>query len=59
MRLVDEDVVNAQLVEDEPVVFLVLGEQVFEFRLASCFLLFDGLNEIAAGAGGVLAGTVG
>ena len=29
LRLVDEDVVDAELVEHQPVVFLLLGEQVF------------------------------
>ena len=35
MRLVDEDVIDAQLVEDQPVVLLVLGQQVFQPLLAA------------------------
>ena len=35
MRLVDEDVIDAEFVEDQPVILLVLGEQVFQaFGLA-------------------------
>ena len=34
---VDEEMVNAKLVKDKPVVFLVFGEQVFEPRLAAAF----------------------
>ena len=30
MRLVDEDVIDAQFVEDQAVILLVLGEQVLE-----------------------------
>ena len=30
MRLVDEDVIDAEFVEDQPVILLVLGEQVFQ-----------------------------
>ena len=30
MCLIDEDVIHAQLVEDQPVIFLVLGQQVLE-----------------------------
>ena len=39
--LVDEDVVDAQLVEDQPVVLLVLGQQVLELLLAAGLLLLD------------------
>ena len=35
MRLVDEDVIDAQLVEHQPVVLLVLGQQVFQPLLAA------------------------
>ena len=48
--LVDEDVIDAQFVEDQPVVLLVLGQQVFQLLLAGGFLLFDGLDEVAVGA---------
>ena len=34
MGLVDEDVIDAQVVEHQPVVFLVPGEQVFQPLLA-------------------------
>ena len=30
MRLVDEDVIDAEFIEDQPVILLVLGEQVFQ-----------------------------
>ena len=56
--LVDEDVIDAQLVEHQPVVLLVLGEQVFQALLALGLLLLDGLDEVAVGAGRVLAGPV-
>ena len=35
MGLVDEDVIDAELVEDQPVVLLVLGEQILEPFLAA------------------------
>ena len=50
MRLVDEDMIDAQLVEHQPVVLLVLGQQVFQPLLAAGFLLLDGLDEVAAAA---------
>ena len=58
MRLVDEDMVDAQLIEDEPVIFLVLGEQVFQPRFAFGFLLLDGLDEVAVRVGGLGTGAV-
>ena len=57
MRLVDEDVIDAEFVEDQPVILLVLGEQVFQAFLPRGFLLLDGLDEVAVGSlgAGVLA----
>ena len=49
MRLVDEDVIDAKFIEHEPVVLLVLGEQVLEAFGSGGFLLLDGLDEIAVG----------
>ena len=48
MGLVDEDVIDAQLVEHQPVILLVLGEQVFQPLLAAGLLLLDGLDDVAA-----------
>ena len=45
--LVDEQVIDAQLVEDQPVVLLVLGQQVLQPFLAFGLLLLDGLDEVA------------
>ena len=58
MRLVDEDVIDAQLVEHQPVILLVLGQQVFQPFLAGGLLLLDGLDDVAAAAAGVGAGAV-
>src|SRR5579859_6205493 len=57
MRLVDEDVIDTELVEDEAVILLVASEQILEAFLPRRFLFLDGLNEVAIGApvGGVLA----
>jgi hypothetical protein len=52
--LVDEQVVDPQLVEDEPVVLLVLGQELLQPLLASGFLLLDGLDDVAVGTGGIL-----
>ena len=49
MRLVDEDVIDAQFVEHQPVVLLVLGQQILEPFRAGGLLLLDGLDEIAVG----------
>ena len=48
--LVDEEVIDAQLVEDQAVVLLVLGEQVLQPLLAVGLLLLDGLDDVAVGA---------
>ena len=37
MRLVDEDMIDAQLVKHQPVILLVLGQQVFQPLLAAAF----------------------
>ena len=50
MRLVDEDVIDAQFVEHQAVVLLVLGQQVFEAFFPGGLLLLDGLDEIAVGS---------
>ena len=47
MRLVDEDMIDAELVEHQPVVLLVLGQQVFQPLLAAGLLLLDGLDDVA------------
>ena len=50
MRLVHRQVVDAQLVEHQPVILLVLGQQVLEPRLAVGFLLLNRFDDVAAGA---------
>ena len=50
MRLVDEDVIDAELVEHQPVILLVLGEQVLQAFASGGLLLLDGLDEVAVGA---------
>jgi hypothetical protein len=49
MRLVDEDVIDAEFVEHQPVILLVLGEQVFQAFGPRGLLLLDGLDEVAVG----------
>jgi hypothetical protein len=51
LGLVDEQVIDAQLVEDQPVVLLLLGEQSFQLLLAGRFLLLKCLDNVAVGAG--------
>ena len=58
MRLVDEEVIDAQLVEHQPVILLVLGQQVFQPLLAAGLLLLDGLDDVAVAARRVGAGGV-
>ena len=58
MRLVDEEVIDAELVEDQAVVFFLLGEQVFEALLAPGFLLLQVFDDVAVRAGGVRRGAV-
>ena len=50
MGLVDEEVIDAELVEDQPVVLLVLGQQVLEPLLAAGLLLLDRLDDVAVAA---------
>ena len=47
MRLVDEDMIDAEFVEDEAVILLLLGQQVFQALDAGDFLLLDLLDEVA------------
>ena len=47
MGLVDEDVIDAQLVEHQPVILLVLGGQLLQPLLAAGLLLLDGLDDVA------------
>ena len=56
--LVNEEVIDAQLIEHQPVVFLVLGEQVFQAFFSGGLLLLDGLDQVAVSAGGVTARAV-
>src|SRR5271166_2728930 len=58
IRLVNEDMIDAQLVEHQAVVLLVLGSQVFQPLLAAGLLLLDRLRQVAAAAGAVGAGGV-
>ena len=50
MGLVDEDVIDAEFVEDQPVILLVLGEQVLQAFRSRGLLLLDGLDEVAVGS---------
>ena len=59
VAFIDEDVVDAQLVEDQAVILLVLGQQVFQAFLALGFLLFDGLEEVALSPVACIEGAVG
>ena len=58
MRLVDEDVIDAQLVEYQPIVLLVFGQQVFQPLLAAGFLLLDRLDDVAAAVRGIGRGAI-
>ena len=57
MRLVDEDVIDAEFVEYQSVVFFVASQQVLQTLGAVGFLLFDGFDQVAihAPVGRVLA----
>ena len=54
MALVNEDVVNAQLVKDQAVVFFLSGQEVLQPFLALGLLLLNGLDDVAVrpGCGG-------
>jgi len=52
MGFVNEDVIDAEFVEYQPVVFLVLGKQVLQAFTSGGFLLLDGLDEVAVGTFG-------
>ena len=49
---VNENVIDAEFIKDQAVVFLVLGQQVFQLVLRGGFLFLDGLDEIAVGTFG-------
>ena len=51
MTLVNIDVVDAQLVEDQAVVFFLLGQQVLQPLLAPGFLLLQVFDDVAVRAG--------
>ena len=57
MRLVDEDMIDAEFVEHQPVILLILGKQVLQAFVPRGLLLLDGLDEVAVGSlvAGVLA----
>ena len=50
MRLIDKNVVHTNFVKHDPIILLVLGEQVFQPFAAGGLLLLDGLDEIAVGS---------
>src|SRR3954454_1603809 len=54
MGLIDKQVVHPELVEDEAIVLLVLGEELLQPLLTPRLLLLDGLDDVP-----VLAGLVG
>src|SRR5712691_4578921 len=51
MSLVNEDVVHAQFVEHQAVIFFLLGQQVCEPFLTPGFLLLQGFEDVAVRAG--------
>jgi hypothetical protein len=58
MLLINEDVIHPQLVKHQPIVFLVLGEQVLKPGFAGGFLFLDGLHDVSLGFRGVGPGSV-
>ena len=56
LRFIDEQVIDAQFIEDEPIILLVLGEQLLQSYFAGGLLLLDHLDEIAVRPGRVGAG---
>jgi len=50
MGLVDEQVIDAEFVKDQPVVFFVFSEQILKLGLAVGFLLLDRLDDVAVAA---------
>ena len=50
MRLVDEDVIDPEFIEHQPVILLLLGKQVLQAFRPCGLLLLDGLDEIAVGS---------
>ncbi len=57
MCLIDEDVIDAKLIENKPVIFLLLGEQILETFFPCSLLLLDRFDHVAVAAlfGGVFA----
>jgi hypothetical protein len=51
-------VIDAQLVKDQPIIFLVFRQQVFQPFLAPGLLLLDGLDEIELSMGASAVGAV-
>ena len=51
LRLVDEDMVHTDLVEDDPVILLILSQQLLQLFLPARFLLLDSLDEVAMDTG--------
>jgi hypothetical protein len=47
MSFVDEDVIDADFIEHQPVILLVLGQQVLQAFGPGRLLLFDGLDEVS------------
>src|SRR5215470_16178275 len=58
MTLINVDMVNAQLVEDQAVIFLLLGQQVLQTLFAPGFLFFERFDDVTVGAGGVSGSAV-
>ena len=47
--LVNKGVINTEFIEHQPVVFLILRQQVFQLLYACGLLLFDGFDDVAVG----------
>jgi hypothetical protein len=58
VTLVNEQVVNAQLVKDQAVVFFLCGQEVFEAFLTFGLLFLNGFNDVAVRTGRVSGGAV-
>ena len=50
--------IDAELVEHQPVIFLILSKQLLEPFDAAGFLLFDGFDQVAVLAAGLRGGVV-
>jgi hypothetical protein len=51
MTLIDTEMIDAQFIEDQAVVFFLLGEEVFEALLTPGFLLLQIFEDVAVCAG--------